>query len=282
MARDPRYDDETTIRREEVVDERRPRPPWWRENWWIWGLLLLLFVGALIAFFFLRGAADDDDGEASAAVPQLIGLEEDDAVEQAEAEGLEADVRRIPSEDDEAGTVVDQSPDPGTEVDAGTRVLLLVAEEEETETETETQTETETVAPESVEIPDVVGLDHVEGGAQVDEAGLVANTFPVPSEEVRGTIIAQNPDPGTELSERSGVRLNVALGPGDRGSFEVPDLTGADEDEARDRCRRARFTCLTVDRDAPSEEEVGEALDQRPAAGTMAEQLSQIRLFVGR
>ncbi|MBD0329065.1 MAG: PASTA domain-containing protein [Thermoleophilia bacterium] len=285
MARDPDYepaDEVTAVRREEAVREGPPRPPWWRENWWIWGLLLLLFVAALIAFFALRAAADDDDENGTRTVPELIGLQEDDAVSRVEDLDLDADVRETPSEGDEPGTVVDQSPEAGTEVETGTRVLLIVAEEEETETETETQTQTETVAPEAVEVPDVVGLDHVEAGAQVDDAGLVANTFPVPSEEDRGTVVAQNPDPGTELNEGSAVRLNVSLGPGERGSFEVPDVTGLEEAEARDRCRRARFTCLTVDRDAPSEEEVGEVLDQQPAAGTMADQLSQVRLFVGR
>jgi beta-lactam-binding protein with PASTA domain len=138
-------------------------------------------------------------------------------------------------------------------------------------------TKTETVEPETVEVPDVVGEDHVTAGAEVDDAGLVANTYPVPSEEARGTVLAQTPGPGSQLPEGTAVRLNVALGPGARGTFGVPDVTGMAAAEARDRCRRARFTCRTIERDAPSEEEVGEVLDQQPAA-----QLSQMTLFVGR
>jgi eukaryotic-like serine/threonine-protein kinase len=295
VARD-RYDDEPLDDRdyehERVTEVRHragppPRPPWWRERWWIWGLVLLLLVAALIAFFFLRDEAAEEAADDS-AVPELIGLQEDEAVQRVEAAGLEADVQRALSEET-IGTVIDQSPDPGTELEDGGRVLIVVAagedlettETETDETETETVIETETVVPENVEVPDVVGQDHEEAGATIDDAGLIANTYPTPSDEPRGTVLAQSPDSGAEVVENSAVRLNVSLGPGGLGSFQVPDLTGLDVREALEECRR-RFTCRAVERGAPSEEEVGEVLDQRPAAGTSAEQLSQITLFVGR
>ena len=262
------------------VRRRRPPPPWWRERWWIWGLVLLLLVGALIAFFALRDTTEEGMS-GRATVPNVIGLQEDDAVDRVEAEGLDADVQRVTSTRPE-GTVLRQDPNAGTELEEGDRVLVVAAAPPETVTETVTQTQTQTVAPETVDVPDVVGEDHVAAGAEVDEAGLVANTYPVPSEEVRGTVIAQNPDAGSELPEGSPVRLNVALGPGSRGTFSVPDLTGAEEADARDRCRSARFTCRTVDRAASSDDDVGKVLDQSPTAGTQAAQLSQITIFVGR
>jgi beta-lactam-binding protein with PASTA domain len=275
--RDPRRDSREDVT--EVVRERRPPPPWWRERWWIWGLVLLLFVAGLIAFFALR----DDDGEEAAdtaAVPELIGLQEDDAVQRVEQRGLESAVQRAASEED-AGTVIDQSPDPGTELEQGARVLIVVAAEEEVETETETITETETVVPETVEVPDVVGEDHQDAGRTIDDAGLIANTYPVPSQDLPGTVVAQTPRGGSELPEGSAVRLNVALGPDPRDTVEVPDLTGDEVRDALERCRE-QFTCRVLDRDAPSDEEAGEVLDQRPAAGTSVEELSQITLFVAR
>jgi beta-lactam-binding protein with PASTA domain len=259
------------------VQRGRPEPPWWRERWWIWGLVLLLFVAGLIAFFALR---DDDDGEAAGAttVPQLVGLQEEEAIARTEERGLEARVQRAVS-DQVSGTVIDQSPDPGIELERGGRVLIVVAAEEETQTET--VTETETVAPETVEVPDVVGLDHESAGREIDDLGLIANTYPVPSSDTRGTVVAQAPGAGSEVVEGSGVRLNVALGPGGLGTFDVPDFTGLEVRDALERCRR-RFTCRVLERRGPSEEEAGEVLDQEPAAGTSAEQLSQITLFVGR
>ena len=149
--------------------------------------------------------------------------------------------------------------------------------------ETETTTEpTTTEAPETVSVPDAVGQDHVEAGAAVDDAGLIANTFPVPSQDPRGTVVAQSPAAGTQLDEGSPVQLNVSVGPDSPPDAQVPDVTGPDEADARATCREAGFTCLTRDTSAPSPEEVGEVVDQEPAAGTSAEELTQITLFVGR
>jgi len=60
------------------------------------------------------------------------------------------------------------------------------------------------------------------------------------------------------------VRLDVAVGEGPRPEETVPDLTGPEAVDARSICREAGFTCRTVYRDAPSQEELGEVLDQRP------------------
>jgi beta-lactam-binding protein with PASTA domain len=158
--------------------------------------------------------------------------------------------------------------------------------------QTETVITTTEAEPEQVSVPDAIGTDHVEAGAEIDAAGLVADTYPVstirvapgqdPGGDPRGTVVAQNPDPNTRLTEGDHVRLNVSTGPATRPTGEIPDVTGPAGDEARARCREANFTCRTVERSAPSPEEVGEAIDQAPAAGTSAEVLTQITLFVGR
>ncbi len=163
-----------------------------------------------------------------------------------------------------------------------TTVTVETETEPDVETETEAATTTVTTAPEQVSVPDAIGQDHVGAGAAVDDVGLVADTFPVPSDEPRGTVVAQNPDPGTELAEGSPVRLNVSLGPASRPTGEIPDVTGPAAADARARCREANFTCLTRETAAPSAEEVGEVVDQEPAAGSPAEVLTQITLFVGR
>jgi eukaryotic-like serine/threonine-protein kinase len=159
---------------------------------------------------------------------------------------------------------------------------------EQTQTETVTRTATETVAttetvePQTVEMPDAIGRDYLEAAADVFAVGLVGDTYPVPSDEERGLVVAQNPDAGTEVESGSVVRLNVALGQGERGDRDVPDVTGLELEEAHGLCREAGFTCRTVYRDAPGEEQVGRVLDQRPAFGTVAPELTQMQLFTGR
>ncbi len=285
MARDPAYDADGVT---EVVRRRGgpPRPggppPWWREHWWIWGLLLLLFVGLLIAFFVLRGANDDDgDRTAEANVPNLVGMREPEAVRRLEALDVRVEVDREASDEPE-GTVIDQDPDAGASADVE-QVIVVVSEGPATETvtQTETVTRTETVAPEPVAIPDVVGEAHVDAGATVDEVGLVGDTYPVPSEEPAGTVISQNPDAGTRVPEGTVIRLNVALGPDPRTPATVPTLTDMDAAEARDRCRRAGFTCRTVAQAGDDDGgEADEVRAQRPLAGVRTARLTQITLVV--
>jgi eukaryotic-like serine/threonine-protein kinase len=283
VDRDPR---DAGTEREAVTEVRRPPPPpsrpppWWRERWWIWGIVLLLFVGALIAFFALRDTSEET-ASGRATVPNVVGLREEEAVLRIEDHDLEADLERAASDRPE-GTVIDQNPPAGTQLETGDRVVVIVATPRTAVTETETVTKTETVAPETVELPAVVGEDQVSGGGEVDNAGLVANTYPVPSDEVQGTVVAENPDAGTKLPKGSAVRLNVALGSGPRGTSTVPDLSGMEGAEARDRCRRAHFTCRTIESNSTSEGDVGKVLDQQPAAGTQTAQLSQVTLTVGR
>jgi serine/threonine-protein kinase len=116
----------------------------------------------------------------------------------------------------------------------------------------------------------------------VDGLNLIADSYPVESERARGTVVAQDPEGGTPVSPRTHIRLDVAIGPGERPTAVVPDVTGPSEVEARATVREAGFTLLTIDRMAPSPEERGEIILQRPAAGTRVPVLTQIRLFVGR
>ena len=275
--------------RVEEVEEPPPRPPWWRENWWVL-LVLLLLVGGILAFFYLRDADVTAEGD-QVEVPEVVGLQEQAAVERVEEAGLEAVVDRVSAPDPE-GEVISQEPGAGVQVDEGQEVFLSVsAGEEETETETETVVETETEAetetetvetePELAEVPDVVGTDHAEAGAAVEERGLIADSYPVESNEPSGTVVAQNPDAGTQLAQGQHVRLNVSLGTGTPGSGEIPDVTGEGEQDARESLRSAGFTVRTIDRDAPEEEDVGEVILQRPEPRT-APGLTQVTIYVGR
>jgi serine/threonine-protein kinase len=278
---EPRYEREddaeavTEVRRTSAGPPRPP-PPGWRERWWIGGIVLLLLVGGLIAFFVLRDRGNET-ASGTATVPNVVGLREADAIRRVDDAGLDADVQRTASDRPE-GTVIDQNPGAGTRLSGGDRVVVVVAVQ--ATTVTQTVTKTETAPPEQVAVPDVVGQDHVQAGSEVDAAGLVANTYPVPSDEVQGTVLAQNPDAGTKVVKGSPVRLNVALGAGKRGTATVPDLTGADPATARDRCRKAGFTCLTVQRAARSGEQAGTVVSQRPAAGATLARLTQLTLFV--
>lgn len=153
---------------------------------------------------------------------------------------------------------------------------------ETSETTTTTSEPPPPPPPAPVTVPDVVGESYVPAGSTLEGRGLAADSYPVASQETRGTVVAQRPDPGTTAKEGDIVRNNVALGTGPRETKEVPDVTGPQASDARDAARRAGFTVRTMFSHAPSAEEVGEVLTQEPAAGSSQPELTQIVLFVGR
>jgi serine/threonine-protein kinase len=285
-------DAETRVMRRDETAVRRPPPPpppWWRENWWIW--LVALAIVVLGGLLIVAAWPSDDEtatpttAEELVAVPRVVGLSEERAVGRLEGAGFEVEVERGQAEAPE-GQVLAQDPEAGSRVEKGSTVTIRVAEPgpaPETVTVTEpTPTETEPQQPVTVQVPDVVGQEHFIGAADVEQFGLVADTYPVDSTETQGIVVAQSPAPGTELREGETVRLNVSLGGEPRPDVTVPDVTGPAAAEARTACRDAGLTCRTVYRSAPSAEEAGEVLDQRPAAGTVVPLLTQLTLFVGR
>ena len=265
----------------EITEVRRPggppgpRPPWWRDNVWFW--LALLGVVALLVVLIAILAARDDNQAAGAKVPSVVGLRQALAVSILEQAGYDADRSRTPSAE-RRGIVVDQDPDAGTALAPGGTVAIVVSSGPEVVTTVETVTQ----PAETITVPDVVGDDHVAAGATVDARDLIADSYPVESDETRGMVISQNPAAGTEVAPGTHIRLDVAIGPGERPTAIVPDVVGRNEVEARATVREAGFTVRTIDAIATTPEERGDVILQRPAAGTRVPVLTQIRLFVRR
>lgn len=257
-----------------------PEPPRrLRENPWLWAAAIALVTVIAVGIAVL--ATRDDDGPEAAAtvVPDVIGLQVEEAEARVRAAGLEPEVERAPS-GEPRGIVFDQQPEAGTGVAPGSAVILVVSRGPPETTVTVTTTLTEAEA--TVTVPDVLGDDHVEAGAEIDALPLIADSFPVESGEPRGTVVGQNPAGGTRVAEGTHVRLEVALGPGERPNAPVPDVTGLPEEEARAMVRESGFTVRTVDQDAPTAGRRGEVLRQDPEPGTSAPVLGQVTLFVGR
>jgi beta-lactam-binding protein with PASTA domain len=241
-------------------------------------------------------------GPHAVAVPNTVSLTEADAVASLTEAGLQADVVQVPS-NARAGTVVAQSPTSGTTVDPGATVRLNVSKGRTqtttvttttqttatattattthvtttaatTTTATTTQTTTTTA---QASVPDVVGSTLPSSVAQMRAERLLADSYPVASDEGGGTVVAQNPVSGTTVDVGSIVRLNVSTGT-DRPSLPVPEVTGASQAAAR-RALSKTFTVRTVYR---SGEQPGIVVGQLPAAGGQAKRWAQVIIYVGR
>lgn len=250
-------------------------PPWYREYWWIWLIVLLLVVGGIIAFFALRGNDDEEQqGQQRVAVPNVVGLREQDARGTLEERGFDVDVVRQ-SSDQPSGVVVEQDPQAGSSLAPGGTVSIAVSTGPE-QTRTVTQTQTVTAEPETTEMPDFVGTAYPDAVDQALDAGLFPNSFPAESTEERGTVVDQGPAAGEQVVPGSTVRIDVSLGEEPRDEQQVPDLTGQELPDALRACADAGFTCRAVPAGGPGRVVTA----QRPVSGASTE-LSQLELSTG-
>ena len=132
-------------------------------------------------------------------LPDFTGMPVEDAVRTAEELGLKAVVEEAPDSDAPAGTVVGQSPGPGSQIVRGQTVTLRVS--------------AGPPAPEVVTVPDVFGLPQADAEATLANAGFgvavatVAETDPA----VIGLVLGQNPAGGVRVEEGTLVTITVAV-----------------------------------------------------------------------
>ena len=132
-------------------------------------------------------------GPGTTEVPNAVGLGEAEARDRLVAAGFQVDSQDVFAEK-EPGSVVSQEPAAGSDAEPDSTVTLKVSR-----------------GTGLVDVPSVVGLTRAEAEAELSGAKLEANVVEVPSDDVEGTVVAQNPV-GGKLRQGSAVRLNVSSG----------------------------------------------------------------------
>jgi eukaryotic-like serine/threonine-protein kinase len=127
-------------------------------------------------------------------VPNVINQSEGEARAAIQGLGLGVDVAEQSSSTIAAGNVIDQDPAPGTRVQPGSTVRIVVSS-----------------GPESVPVPGVVGLPRDEAVTVLEDAGLRPNvqTVNVADPTQDGLVIAQAPEMGSTAVAGDRVRINV-------------------------------------------------------------------------
>ena len=212
-------------------------------------LLALLIAAGLGAWWYF---AQDDP----TSVPSVEGLTVDQAVARLQDEDLKSDIVNQPSDAPE-GTVFDQNPDAGAEVDEGSTVQVLVSG-----------------GPETTPVPNAVGLPEAEARDRLVSAGFQVRTREVFSDKPEGTVVAQEPAAGAEGDEGGVVTINVSKG---SAQVDVPSVVGLDRAEAENEIESANLRANVVV--VPSVEPEGTVVAQNPAGGTLREG-STVRLNV--
>lgn len=237
------------------MEEAPPVPPR-RPLLWPWLLLLLLLVGAgiALAYFLTR---EDDEATTTDRVPAVVGLRAPEAAERLRLEGYPAAVtRRV--DPTRRGRVVSQQPAAGTELEQGRTVVIVVAR-----------------GPNTVDVPNVVGLEVDDAFERVQAAQLRARSVETFARQAAGRVIRQSPAATEEARRGSLVTLTVSRGP---RLVAVPTVTGLTELQATTALRRVRLRPSSVR--VPSREPAGTVVDQNPPGGTRARRGSRVRLNV--
>ncbi|MGH2752466.1 MAG: Stk1 family PASTA domain-containing Ser/Thr kinase [Actinomycetota bacterium] len=199
-------------------------------------------------------------GPGEVTVPNLLTLSEDEARAALEEVGLELGRVRAEESESEEGTVIDQNPGSGEQLNEGEPVNIVLSSGIVT-----------------VEVPGVVGLTQDEAVAAIEEAGLAAEVVTEPSDEDEGIVIAQDPTEGTEVREGDTVRIVVSEGQ----EFEMPNVQGEDADEAEAFLEEELGLEVTQEgTPEPCPQEPGTVCSQDPEPGATVEPGDSVTLFV--
>jgi beta-lactam-binding protein with PASTA domain/predicted Ser/Thr protein kinase len=189
----------TQVPPEEEEEERRRRV-------WLIVLVSLLVLGliGLAAFFLVRSLLDP--GAEPITMPDVVGEQEDDAVQLLESRGLQVNVENETHPTAPRGEVFDQNPDAGQQVEEGAEVTITVSR-----------------GPPKAGVPDVINQSEESARAELDAAGFgMVVTGEEPSSEIpEGNVISQVPAPETKLAEGSDVNVVISTGP---AQVTVPDV----------------------------------------------------------
>ncbi len=200
-------------------------------------------------------------GKPRVAVPDVVGAREADAISTLRAAGLVPNAVDIFSEQP-TGTVIAQEPAGGTSVVRGSTVRINISKGLET-----------------IGVPNVIGQSYDSAAEQLRRAGFTAVRQDVDASEPEGTVVDQDPSPGTLLPPGTRVQVSVSTG---QSTTAVPDVRGLDEGSAQATLDNEGWEVVIRDTPTQNPDEDGVVISQTPPPGEQAEPGSQVTLFVGR
>jgi eukaryotic-like serine/threonine-protein kinase len=237
-----------------VVDEDVPPEPIVRPYpWWLW-LLVALFLAAAILFLVLWLMEREDGGK---DVPSLVGLTQVEAQDRTASSGFTLKtIRRAASA--APGTVVDQAPQSGADLEEGAQVMVVVSSGREQAT-----------------VPKLVGSTAAAAEQLLEAQGLVTTRKTIDSAKPKGTVVAQDPDEGERLPKGSTVTISVSTG---EGRVKVPAVQGMSQADAVAAVVDAGLTPIVIQ--VPSQRPEGTVIAQDPPANQEVPAQSKVRMNV--
>jgi len=231
------------------------------------GLLLLVGIIAVSVFFLAV------NGEEETMIPNVVGKELTEALMELQVKELYPRLQlRYTQTSRDKGLILEQEPRPGTIVKAGRRVRLVVSQG---------------VIVNRVENFIGRNIDEVRMDLQTIYAasgGLSMFLISEPlmyqfSQENPGTILAQKPEPETDISGPTTLEFVVSRGR-ENTTVTVPQLSGLDISKALELISTSGINFMFTSRERSGTEKGETVVSQRPAAETTASLNTVVQLTV--
>jgi len=237
------------------------RPPAKRKNRaWIWILVAALLVAAGLGLAYAMGLL----GPQGAAVPDLVGKTPQEAETLVIAAGFTlGEPQEEFNKEIEKGVIYDQSPVAGATAEKGSVITITVSK-----------------GPRQVEVPDLKGITEDEALAAIEAAGLSPKPLPdEPSSKTpAGSVMKQNPDPGTLVDEGSTVEYVVSRGV---ETVKVPGVVGMSRSNAESTLQDDGFKVKVTEEYSESVDK-GVVISQNPNKGLVVEKGSTVSIVVSK
>ncbi|WP_328838139.1 Stk1 family PASTA domain-containing Ser/Thr kinase [Streptomyces europaeiscabiei] len=221
---------------------------------------VLVLIGAiLIGMWMFPGNKAGND---TLKAPNFVGQSEADAKQAATNVDLKVTTTKDECEDQKTGNVCEQTPKANTDVKKGDTIALVIS----------------TGAP-KVAIPNVIDRDIDKATQMLEDKGMQVETKSTESSEDAGTVLSQDPDPGTELEKGSTVTLEVAKA---EEKATVPTVTGRSCDAAKAQMEANDLvgTCTEVETDDGNL--VGKVIATNPEAGSELNKGDTVTIQIGK
>ena len=205
-------------------------------------------------------------GPGQVAVPDLAGK----TIQEATALLQQAGLMLAATQDEEVvddeklvGKIIGQDPAAGTQAAPNTPVRVKIG-----------------IAPEKVNVIDVVGQSKNTAKSNLEAVGLVVNVVEVDSVEAKDRVLSQDPKAGTKLNKGATVTINVSKG----NQIAMPDLDGLSVQQAQNKLQQLGWTGLfdqsQVSTGDPNE--VNKIVNQEPAPGQPLSKDQTVKIQVAK
>ncbi|HVM41360.1 MAG TPA: Stk1 family PASTA domain-containing Ser/Thr kinase, partial [Acidimicrobiia bacterium] len=221
-------------------------------------IALLLVVAGLL--YLLARSLGIVGGGGSVVVPEVVGMQLDEARQELEDLGLEVDPEFVENAEVPENQVFAQDPEAGEKVDEGDVVVVRVSQ-----------------GVGSAPVPDVIDREFEAAEEILEDAGFDVRRAAEFSDEVEeGRVIRTSPEAGEEAELGTTVTVVVSSG---SEPVEVPNVVGQSAVDAAETLAAAGFDVETTRQPSDSVAE-GDVISMNPAAGTQAERGTTVTIVV--